>query len=180
MDTEERNEILTALHRGQDVFLAAGDGVADDHAAKRPAPERWSILECAEHVALSEEFLLSRIAQAEHADEPLVNKVREATILARGADRSRPAVSPEAVRPTGRFAGLADAVRHFLARRAETIRYVENCSEDPRSMLATHPLLGRVNCREMLLLMAVHPERHAKQIDEIRAAQRVAFAPDLS
>jgi hypothetical protein len=27
-----------------------------------------------------------------------------------------------------------------------------------------------VNCREILALMAVHPARHAKQIEEIKAA----------
>lgn len=170
MDQEEQIEILNALWRGQQVFLAALDGITEDLAAKRPGPERWSALECVEHVAVSEDFLFSRIMHAEHVGAPLINKLREAGILARGADRTRPAVSPQAVRPTGRFTNLSDAVRHFLASRAETIRYVENCSEDLRSMLTTHPLLGPVNCQETLLLIAVHPERHAKQIDEIRAA----------
>ena len=107
---EEWIEILNALRRGQQVFLAALDGITEDLAAKRPGPECWSALECVEHVAVSEDFLLSRIIQAEHADAPLINKPREAGILARGADRTRPAVSPEAVRPTGRFANLSDAV----------------------------------------------------------------------
>lgn len=151
MDKEEQIEILNALQRGQQAFLAALDGITEDLAAKRPGPERWSALECVEHVAVAEDFLLSRIMQAEHASAPLINKFREAGILARGADRTRPAVSPEAVRPTGRFANLSDAVRHLLASRAETIRYVENCSEDLRSMLTTHPLLGPVNCQETLV-----------------------------
>ena len=121
-------------------------------------------------MAVSEDFLLSRIMQAEHAAAPLINKLREAGILARGRIAPARAVSPEAVRPTRRFASLSDAVRHFVASRAETIRYVENCFEDLRSMLTTHPPLGPVSCQETLLLMVVHPERHAKQIDEIRAA----------
>lgn len=170
MEKQEQIEILNALRRSQQAFLNALDGITEDQAAKRPGPERWSALECAEHVAVSEDFLRSRMMQAEHAGAPVVNKLREAGILARGPDRTRPGVSPEAVRPTGRFANLSDAVRHFLASRAATIRYVENCSEDLRSMLTTHPLLGPVNCQETLLLIVVHPQRHAKQIDEIRAA----------
>jgi hypothetical protein len=39
--------------------------------------------------------------------------------------------------------------------------------------MATHPLLGPANGYEILLLMAVHPHRHAKQIDEIGAAVRL-------
>ena len=54
----------------------------------------------------------------------------------------------------------------------ETIRFVRGCAEDLRSKLTTHPLLGPVNYHEVLILMVVHPERHAKQIDEARAAGR--------
>ena len=170
VDEESRIEIVNALQRGQEALLAALEGITEELAAKRAAQERWSTLECVEHLALAEDYLRSRILQAEHAGSPVVNKRREAAILARGADRTRPLVSPEAVRPTGRFASLSDALRYFLDSRAETIRYLENCSGDLRSMVTTHPLLGSVNCQETLLLIAVHPERHARQIDEIRAA----------
>jgi hypothetical protein len=100
----------------------------------------------------------------------VVNHQREAGILARGADRIHPGVSPEVVRPAGRLTTLADATRHFLQSRAGTVRFVENCAEDLRARLTTHPLLGPVNGYETPLLMAVHPHRHAGQIEEIRAA----------
>ena len=170
MDKQEQIEILKALRCGQRAFLDALNGITEDLAAKRPRPERWSVLECVGHVALSEDFLRSLVMHAEHVSVPVINKVREDGILVRGADRTRPMVSPEAVRPTGRFPSLSDALQYFLVSRSETIRYLENCSEDLRSMLATHPLLGSVNCREIVLLMAVHPHRHAKQIHEVRDA----------
>src|SRR5512147_817757 len=104
MDKQEQIEILNALRRGQQALLDALDGITEDLAAKRPAPGRWSALECLEHVAVSEDFLRSRMMQAEHADAPKINTLRESGILARGADRTRPGVSPDPVRPTGRFA----------------------------------------------------------------------------
>jgi hypothetical protein len=156
MDVGEKAEILAALERGRQAFFDALNGVSEDLAAKRPGPGRWSALECAGHVA----------------SVPVANQAREAAILARGTDRTRPGVSPEAVRPAGRFSTLADAVRHLLASRAGTVRFVENCTFDLRSSLTRHPLLVPVNAHETLLLMAVHPSRHAKQIDEIKAAAR--------
>ena len=141
--------------------------------AKSPGPGRWSALECAEHVAVSEDFLFSQLIEARPAGVPLVNHQREAGILARDADRTHPGVSPEVVRPIGRFPTLADALRHFLQSRDQTVRFVESCAEDLRSRLTTHPLLGPMNGYETLLLMAVHPHRHAKQIDEIGAAVRL-------
>jgi len=170
MDEREQIEILTALRCGQQAFLDALGGITEDVAAKRPRPGRWSVLECVEHVAISEDFLRSRMMHAEYVRAPVVNKPREDAIRARGADRTRPVVSPETLCPAGRFASLSEALRHFLASRAETLRYLENCSEDLRSMVTTHPLLGSVNCREMLLLIAAHPQRHAKQMHEIAAA----------
>jgi hypothetical protein len=53
--------------------------------------------------------------------------------------------------------------------RRETVRFVEEFSGDFRSWLTMHPLITRpLNCYEMLLLMALHPARHAMQIAEIR------------
>lgn len=65
----------------------------------------------------------------------------------------------------------AGSAEHFLASRESTIQFAANCTEDLRSKLTTHPLLGTVNCYETLLLMAAHPLRHAKQIQEIKAAR---------
>jgi len=39
---------------------------------------------------------------------------------------------------------------------------------------AHHPLIGDVNCYETLLIMAIHPHRHAPQIQEIRDALATA------
>ena len=170
MEANEKAEILRALERGQEAFLDTLSAITGDLATKSPGAGRWSVLECAEHVAISEEFLFSQVTQATRSDVPLINPEREAGILARGADRTTAFASPEVGRPAGRFSTLADAVQHFLASRELTVRFVESCDEDLRSRLTAHPLLGPINCYEALLLMAVHPQRHAQQIQEIKAA----------
>jgi hypothetical protein len=40
---------------------------------------------------------------------------------------------------------------------------------DLRAKLTMHPIAGIVNCYERLLIMAVHPRRHALQIEETKA-----------
>jgi hypothetical protein len=170
MHTHARTAILNELASGRDALLEAARGVPEDLAATRPAAGRWSIIECVEHVAVSEDFLLARILQAQSCGAPVVNPKREAAILARGADRTTAVVSPEAGQPAGRFATLADAVESFLAIRERTVRFVEACDADLRAQPANHPLLGTINCHEALLLIAVHPRRHGLQIREIRTA----------
>lgn len=168
MDALEKSEILDALRQSRRSFLNSVNGVTEEIATRNPGTGRWSILECAEHVAVSEDYLFSLILQARDRESSIVNESRVALILARGADRSRPKVSPEVVSPTARFATLAEAVRHFSISRDRTIHFLEGCEEDLRFKMATHPLLGPVNCDEVLALMAVHPNRHEKQICEIR------------
>lgn len=170
METQERADILKELAAGRDAFLDALRGLPEGLAAISPGPGRWSAIECVEHVAVAEDFLLMHIRRAERSGAPNVNQKREAAILARGADRSKPLVSPEVARPAGRHATLADAVAGFLTTREQTVRFVETCDEDLRSKPMTHPLMGTINCHEALLLIAVHPRRHAGQILEIGAA----------
>lgn len=170
MQAHEKAGILVELATGRDALLDAVRGLPEDRAGIRSAPGRWSVIECVEHLAVSEDFLLSGITRTEPAGSPGASPNREAAILARGADRSNPVVSPEAGRPTGRFATLADAVEDFLAARERTVRFVETCGEDLRSKPMAHPLMGTINSHEALLLIAVHPRRHAGQIREIRTA----------
>jgi uncharacterized damage-inducible protein DinB len=170
MKKNERQEILATMAHGAAALMHALHGVTDDMAVRVPGSGRWTILQCMEHVAVAEGDLLSLIDASTHVDTPLVNEKREATILARGADRSTRIESPKEGQPTGRFSTLAEAVQHFHASRERTIRFIEENDEDLRCRIATHPRLGTVNCFEVLLLMAVHPLRHAKQIEESTAA----------
>jgi hypothetical protein len=96
-----------------------------------------------------------------------INPVREGLIAKRGADRSRRIAAPEMVKPCGTYASVAAALAAFESLRERTVRYVEGCDEDLRAKVTTHPLLGAVNCYETMLMIALHPKRHADQIREI-------------
>ncbi len=171
MVESERQEVLQELSSGRDALRACMTGVGNRLAIRKPGPGRWSILECVEHVAVAEQFLLSRLTGARRSDCSHRKSTREAMIVARGLDRAKPAESPEAGRPKGRFQTLDEAVSFFECMRAQTIRFVEEFNEDPRIWLTDHPLIpGPVNCYEMFLIMSTHPVRHAEQIAEIRTA----------
>jgi hypothetical protein len=72
--------------------------------------------------------------------------------------------------PTGKYGTIDQAARAFVLSREKTLRFVQSCAGDLRSMVTTHPLVGQANCYEILLMMAAHPRRHAEQIAEIRAS----------
>jgi uncharacterized damage-inducible protein DinB len=169
MDANEKREIIAGLKTGRETLVHAIRGVTDESAQRRPDAERWSILECMEHIAIAEEHLLGLATSASETETPMVNKGREALIRKRGADRSRRIEAPDVAKPNGRFRTLYEATQHFLASRRRTLDFVENCNKDLRPMTTAHPIAGQVNCYEMLLIMSAHPFRHAEQIREIRS-----------
>ena len=89
----------------------------------------------------------------------------------RSPDRTHPVQSPEVAWPNGRFRSLREALASFEPVRSETTRLVEGFGDDPGFRLTDHPSIpGPVNGYEILLPIAIHPVRHARQIAEIRTA----------
>jgi hypothetical protein len=170
MTTDEKDALLNELVAGRDKLLEAVAGVTEDLAVRIPAERKWSIRDCVEHLVMAEENLMGRVRASQPADAQIGSPEREARILARGADRSRTVQAPETAQPCGRFSTLTEAADQFGAVRAQTLRFLESCREDLRLKVAAHPILGPVNCYEMLLMIAMHPRRHANQIEEIKAA----------
>src|SRR5260370_11479630 len=169
MQESERQEMLHALKTGHDALREALAGVDEQLAIRKPEAGSWSILECVEHLAVSEEFLLSRLRCASQSDRSHENRMRETMIRDRGSDRARPVQSPEVGQPRNRFASLSEALPAFDSVRAQTVQFVERFSGDPRFWTTDHPLIpGPVNCYEILLMISIHPTRHAKQIMDVR------------
>jgi uncharacterized damage-inducible protein DinB len=170
MIPQQRSEIVQVLESSRDEFNAAAAGMAEAQTKAKPAQDRWSVLECVEHVVIVEERYLERLAGAARLETPRVDKQREAEITAQFPDRTTRRVAPEGVRPTGRFASLAQALEQFNATRSRVVRFAEDRGPDLYRLAAEHPRLGTVNGSEMLLIIAGHARRHADQIREIKAA----------
>jgi hypothetical protein len=165
-----REEILRMLQEGMDALSKALTGIDESAARRRPRAESWTVLECVEHLTLTERELLQKLREAKACDESREDRAREAKFQDLALNRLRRIEAPGLVRPASKPASLEKALEGFEAARRETVRFVDEFRGDLRWWVAQHPLITRpVNCYEMLLLMAMHPKRHALQIAEIRA-----------
>jgi DinB family protein len=167
----ERETALALLTRSRATVLNAVEGVTETQARWRPAPERWSILEYIEHLAVSDDGLIALVkrsletpARTETEDE---RKAREqqirATPIPRGVNRA-----PEQLKPAARFSSLGEAVSAFLAARERTIEYARSTTDDLRSHFTPHPVLGQMDAFQWLCGNARHAESHAGHVMEIR------------
>jgi hypothetical protein len=176
MNEAEKLEVLRKLQTGRDALGEALAGADNAMAARRAPSGGWSILDCVEHVAVTERYLLTRLEAAKLADQPFEKWRREAKIAGLASDRTRRIEAPGQAHPHGRYRTLSDALAAFDAIRAEVVRWVENCGGDLRCMMTDHMLIeGPVTCAEMLVMIAAHPARHAQQIGEIRAKLASSF-----
>lgn len=164
----DQDQLLASLNAGRGEFLAAVEGMTDEQAATKAAGGGWSALECVEHVAAVETLALRRLATQSAAIQEEWSRQREPVLYELVATRSQKLNAPEFVRPTGRYPTLGDAVGAFLDAREHTLRWVEKCDFDLRRRTVEHPTFGPVSAYEFILIIAAHPARHARQIQEGR------------
>ena len=163
---QERETLIARLKQSRDTYLATLKNVGEAAARVRPNADSWSILDVSEHVAIAERQMLNlwmKLAQPGTADRAL-----DETIAATSRDRSQKRIAPERSRPAGKMPSVAQAIEQFDFYRGQSIAYLESELEDLRAKTVAHPL-GTMDGYQLFLLMACHAERHAQQIEELKA-----------
>ena len=171
---EERDRAIEYLKQTEHEFVAALEGVSDAQWKFKATPEKWSIAETAEHIAVSEdrvwESVSNKIIKSPPAPErraEVLNK--EEMILKMIPDRSRKVNAPEQLHPTGRWATKAELMKHFQETRAKEIAFLTETKVDVRSHFAEHPFVKTLDAWQWLLLNGAHGKRHTAQILEVKA-----------
>jgi hypothetical protein len=168
MEATASADLIRQLQETRDTFLAGVSSVSESQAKFKTAPDRWSIEECAEHIALVENGLLARITQESIPSDRVERPERQAELRKLGAERTTKRLAPERVRPTGRFGSIAKALEQFVANREKTIAYLSECRDDLHARTVVHPI-ATMTCHEMVVLMSAHTLRHLDQVREIQA-----------
>jgi uncharacterized damage-inducible protein DinB len=170
----ERDFALKELQRTHDKFLQSISGLSQKQWTFKPAPDRWSVAEVAEHITVAESGIFGLI-QKQVMTSPAAPEKREQVkgkdemILQRVPDRSHKAQAPEFLRPTGRWGSETDLTKAFEESRKSTMDYVRTTSDDLRDHFFDHPVFGTLDGYQWLLLLSSHSERHTAQIEEVKA-----------
>ena len=167
----DRDYALSQLHASRRVFLDAIAGLTPEQWKFKPAPDRWSIAECAEHVALSEELMFERVQRMLKgpASPGQTSAVKDDELMKGWLDRSQKAQAAGATQPTGRWATPARLAEHFKQRRERTLEYVRTTQDPLRSHFGAGVAAGKLDAYQWLLGIAGHTERHVLQINEVKA-----------
>jgi len=161
-------DIAGQLESARAELIVVVHGLTDEQARTRPAADRWSVLECLEHVNFVERRFLGMVKASEAGTPAKRDAEKEAKLMAVVVDRSNRRTAPEAVRPTSKYTSISEAVEEFNAVRNETLRFAAEQGANLLTRTATHPVFGLLSGAEALLLIANHGRRHTAQMREAR------------
>jgi len=174
LTSQERDAAVKQFETTRDNFLKSIAGLSEKQWTFKPAPDRWSVAEVAEHITISESTLLGLVQQrlmtSPAAPEKRAQvKGKDELIEEKVPDRSHKAQAPDFLKPTGRWPTEAELVKTFETERAATIEYVRATNDDLRDHFFDHPAFGTLDGYQWLLLISTHSARHTAQIEEVKA-----------
>lgn len=162
------------IYRFNGVMLkkieTAVNGISAEQAETRPSPDRWSVAEIVEHIAIVEGGI-ARICGK------LIGKAKAEELLSDGTFYLSPEFisaseridamkleAPERTHPNGgvliadSLAMIKDSHEALLVLREDLEKF------DARTFKFPHPYLGDISALEWLVLAGGHKSRHLKQI----------------
>ena len=157
------------LEETRDAFLKSIEGLSEAQWKYKAAPDRWSIAEVAEHIALSEDTIFGMITtKMLQAPPPTGPRASDEKVMAGVTDRTQKFQAPEQLKPVNKWANREDLVKAFNASRAKSIDWVKTTTEDLRAHATPHPAFGSMDAHQWVLLLAGHSGRHTLQIEEVK------------
>ncbi len=171
---EEREVAVKHLQTTHDAFLQSISGLSEKQWRFKPAPDRWSVAEVAEHITVAEGAILGMVQKQVMTSPAAPEKRAEVAgkdemILKNVPDRSHKLQAPEFLKPTNRWATREELTKVFEEERKTTMDYVKTTSDDLRDHFFAHPVFGPLDAYQWILLISAHSERHTKQILEVKA-----------
>ncbi len=166
-----KEKLVQDLERTRDKFLKSVEGLSEAQWNYKAAPEKWSIAQCAEHIAAAESLIRGAVEGALTkplpADQDAGALVKDDLIQTMIVDRSRKFSAPEPLVPADRFGSPAAAVEAFRKERSETMKLAQS-DADLRAHATQHPGFGMIDTYGWMLFLSGHTERHTLQIEEVK------------
>jgi hypothetical protein len=169
----DRDRGVKHLEATREALRQATSGLSQAQWTFKPAQDRWSVAECVEHIALSEDALFKLVTEQvmkspAKSRESAEAKEVDTMVLTAIADRSKKFQAPQEVAPSGRLGSPEEALQHFLGSRAKTLNFLET-TPDLRAHALDSPLGQKLDAYEWILYISAHSDRHTKQLNEVKA-----------
>jgi uncharacterized damage-inducible protein DinB len=135
----------------------------------KPAPGRWSVAECLEHIIVVEGIILGNLEKnLQRAADSTSPAMGDDDLVRRVAGRANRVKGPERLMPTGRWPH-DKLLSEFEAVRERSAEFAASTQAELRQHTFPHPIIGPCDCYQWLLFIGAHSERHRAQAEEVMA-----------
>jgi hypothetical protein len=170
---KERKFAVSYLEETKKGVEKAVNGLTDNQLNFKPAPDKWSVKECVQHIAVSEGAIWqgceAQLKQAANPEKRAEIKVTDDQVIKMISDRSNKVKTTENLQPENSgYATATDALNDFRTKRDKLIQYVKTTKDDMRNHVAQMPF-GPIDTYQMVLFIGAHTNRHTLQIEEVKA-----------
>ena len=167
------DELVQHLDENRRALRAAIDAVPAADRERRPSPDRWSVAEVVEHLAIVEDRVTARCAEAfdaapaaalpqGHAAQPVdrsfLDRVGNRTNRFKTGPSSEPRGGLDVEAAWAAASSSRDAFLRLLAR---------SMGRDVGGIVFPHPAFGPLTFYQWAVFLSGHDARHADQIREI-------------
>ncbi|GEO07831.1 DinB family protein [Segetibacter aerophilus] len=170
---QERNYATKFLNETEQGVFDAVKNLSEAQLKFKPAPEKWSIEECLEHIAVAETNLWAMVTeslkQPANSEKRAEVKMTDEQLVGAVKDRAHKSKTFEALEPANApYKTAAEAVASFKENREKLVAFVKTSNEDLRAHISALPI-GTYDAYQLILLIAGHSNRHTQQIEEVKA-----------
>ena len=173
-DKKDIDKLVAYMEETKQFFIDNVKDLSEAQLDFKAAPDKWSIRQCMEHIAISEKMIFGFVQMGFQKPEDSIKhkdiKVTDDQIMQIITDRSRKAQAPEFLKPTNQFKSKEEAVDAFLKQREANEAFIKTTDVNLRDHYIEHPLLGLLDSYQGFLLLAGHSKRHTLQIEEVKAS----------
>src|SRR5215813_13257213 len=174
MTAEDRAKAIKLLNESHKQTLDLLEGLSEEQLKFKPAPEKWSVLEVAEHIYLAEGLLFASVekALAEKQNPEWETKTKGKTEFLERVmvSRDRKGTAPESIVPSGKLT-RDQVIAKLKAARAQSLKFAEETKLPLKAHTLDHPfpVFGTLNAYQWLIYIPLHNIRHNKQIEEVKS-----------
>lgn len=170
---KEKKFAISYLEETRNDLANTINGLSEDQLNFKSAEDRWSVKECLQHIAITENSLWqwceTTIKAAATPEKRAEIKTTDEQIIKMITDRSQKfQAAPEMKPDKSIYTTALDAFNGFKTSRETLIKYVKNTKEDLRNHITQGPM-GSVDAYQLILFIGAHSNRHTQQIAEILA-----------
>src|SRR5262249_36476669 len=142
MTAEDRAKVIKLLNEWHKQTLDLMEGLSEEQLKFKSAPEKWSVLEVAEHIWLAEGLLFGSLerALASKPNPEWQPKTKGKTKFLERVmvSRDRKATAPESIVPSGRLT-RDDLIAKLNDARAKTLKFAEETKLPLKEHTLDHP-----------------------------------------